>query len=212
MDVKWNEAGLAPVVVVDRLTGEVRMLAWANEEALETTLSTGKGTFFSRSRNALWRKGDSSGNTLEVTRVLVDCDSDAIVYEVDPHGPTCHTNAPSCFFHVAKGEAGRGPFLVALDELLEERKRSTSDKSYVKSLYDGGAPKMGAKIREEADELARAVADESDDHVLHEAADLLFHAMVALRSRGLSMRDVIATLSARFGTGGHEEKKRRSPV
>jgi phosphoribosyl-ATP pyrophosphohydrolase/phosphoribosyl-AMP cyclohydrolase len=208
---------LLPVVVQDHVTGEVRMLAWATEEAVRATLATGRATFFSRSRGELWVKGQTSGHTLEVVSVLVDCDADALVYLVVPHGPTCHTGAPSCFFRRltpegALDEAASAPTLLArLDAVLLARRAATAEKSYAKSLYDGGPAKIGEKLREEADELARAVASEADDRVASEAADVLFHVMVALRSRGLGVEAVLRELERRAGTGGHEEKKRRPP-
>jgi phosphoribosyl-ATP pyrophosphohydrolase/phosphoribosyl-AMP cyclohydrolase len=209
-DVKWNEAGLAPVVVVDCLTGEVRMLAWANAEALAKTRATGRATFFSRSRGALWEKGETSGRGLDVVRVRIDCDADALVYEVEPHGPTCHTGAESCFYRDLGGKpAPREPLLVALGDVLEARKAESAHKSYTKSLYEGGVARVSAKIREEADELARALEGETHDRVAAESADLLFHVMVGLHARGLSLRDALAVLSVRFGTGGHEEKESR---
>jgi len=210
MELSFSKDGLLPVVAVDRLTGEVRMHALANREAHENTLKNGRATFFSRSRNELWEKGKTSGNTMRVSRVLVDCDGDALLYEVDPRGPSCHTGAESCFFRDADGApAERSPALLALDCVLQARKKSTAKESYAKSLYDGGPTKIGAKLREEADELARALASEPDDCVKNEAADVLFHVMVALRSRGMSMRDALSVLAARAGHGGHEEKKNR---
>ena len=187
------------------------MLAWANAEALEQTLRTGRATFFSRSRQALWEKGEQSGNAMTITRVLVDCDEDTLLYEVDPAGPSCHTGRPSCFFRaVSSGdEAERGPILVRLDDVLEQRKSATATKSYTRSLYEGGATKIGAKVMEEAGELARALESESDARVLEEGADVLFHVMVGLRARGLSVRGMLEILANRFGTGGHEEKSKR---
>jgi phosphoribosyl-ATP pyrophosphohydrolase/phosphoribosyl-AMP cyclohydrolase len=210
VDLRWNEQGLLPVIAVDRLTGEVRMLAWASSEALEATLRTSRATFFSRSRNAVWEKGETSGNVLRVHRVLVDCDEDTLLYEVDPAGPSCHTGKESCFFRSIDGkEDARGPILVRLDDVLESRKSSTGQKSYTRSLYDRGVEGIGQKVTEEAGELVRALQSESDDRVAEEAADVLFHVMVGLRARGLSIRWVLEVLAKRFGTGGHEEKHKR---
>ena len=208
---------LLPVVVQDHVTGEVRMLAWASAEAVRATLDTGRATFFSRSRGKLWVKGETSGHTLDVVSVLVDCDADALVYLVVPHGPTCHTGAPTCFFRrlTEAGElaepAPASTLLARLDAVLLARRAATAEKSYAKSLYDAGPAKIGEKLREEADELARAVAAESDDRVVSEAADVLFHVMVALRSRDLGVDAMLRELERRAGTGGHEEKKRRPP-
>ncbi len=192
------------------------MVAYANEEAVRRTLATGRATFFSRSRAELWEKGKTSGNALLVSDVLVDCDSDCLVYLVTPQGPSCHTGKPSCFFR-RLDEAGRTTdeavtlptLLQRLESTLEARKSSTAQKSYAKSLFDGGPDKIGAKLREEADELARAVANESDERVTNEAADLIFHTLVALRARGIDIASVLAELDRRAGRSGHEEKASR---
>lgn len=210
-----GDVELLPVVAQDHVTGEIRMLAWATVEAVRATLTTGRATFYSRSRRELWEKGKTSENTLEVVSVLVDCDADALVYLVRPRGPTCHTGAPSCFFRRLSDDGPTdedvpGPSLLArLDAVLLARREATAEKSYVKSLYEGGPLKIGEKLREEADELARAVASESPERVVGEAADVLFHVMVALRSRDLGIDDVLRALESRAGTGGHVEKKRR---
>jgi phosphoribosyl-ATP pyrophosphohydrolase/phosphoribosyl-AMP cyclohydrolase len=212
--------GLLPVIAQDRLTGEIRMLAHANREALARTLETGRATFFSRSRNELWEKGATSGNGLAVHAVVADCDADAILYLVDPAGPTCHTGAPSCFFRKVTSAdeasdepaANAGAFLEVLEREIASRKASTGDKSYTRHLLDGGAPRIGAKIREEAEELAQAIAHEGDDRVASEAADLLYHVMVGLAARGLGLGAVIAELARRAGTSGHAEKAARSPT
>jgi phosphoribosyl-AMP cyclohydrolase / phosphoribosyl-ATP pyrophosphohydrolase len=212
-----GDVEVLPVVAQDHVTGEIRMLAWATPEAVRATLESGHATFYSRSRAELWEKGKTSGNTLDVVSVVVDCDADALVYLVAPRGPTCHTGAPSCFFRrlTESGEleepATATTLLARLDAVLLARKAATAEKSYAKSLYDGGPAKIGEKLREEADELARAVASEADGRVVSEAADVLFHVMVALRSRDLGIDAVLQELERRAGTGGHEEKNRRKP-
>jgi phosphoribosyl-AMP cyclohydrolase / phosphoribosyl-ATP pyrophosphohydrolase len=216
MDLAFGESGLLPAVVQDRLTGQVRMVGYMSRESLAATLRTGRATFFSRSRNELWEKGQSSGNTLRVVSLHADCDADTILVLVDPTGPTCHTGTPSCFFRRI-GEGGAltdeardaTTLLEELEREIDARKQSVGSKSYTRHLLDGGAERIGAKIREEADELARAIASESDERVASEAADVLYHAMVGLASRGVSFRDVVAKLAARAGTSGHEEKARR---
>jgi len=213
--LRFDEHGLVPVVVQDRLTGEIRMVAFANEDAVRLTRETGRATFWSRSRSEIWEKGKTSGNHLDVDAVLTDCDEDCLVYQVTPHGPTCHTGAESCFFRRADedgrddGDPPAPTTLMRLDRVLEERKSSTAGKSYTKSLYEGGAPRIGEKLREEADELARALASETDDRVSSEAADVLFHVMVALRARGISFTSVLRELDRRAGTSGHDEKRAR---
>jgi phosphoribosyl-ATP pyrophosphohydrolase/phosphoribosyl-AMP cyclohydrolase len=209
--VTFDEHHLVPVVVQDHLTGEIRMLAFANEEAVRKTLETGRATFWSRSRGELWEKGRTSGNDVHVARVLVDCDGDALVYSGEPHGPTCHTGATSCFFRTADGEPAAQPqtLLGTLEAVLESRKKSTGEASYTKSLYDAGPAAIGAKVREEAGEFAAAVEGETDDRTVSEAADLLYHLLVALRWRAIPLRSVLAELARRLGTGGHEEKASR---
>jgi phosphoribosyl-ATP pyrophosphohydrolase/phosphoribosyl-AMP cyclohydrolase len=218
----FDEHGLLPVVAQDHLTGEVRMVAFASEQAVRLTLETGRATFWSRSRGELWEKGRTSGNTLAVKAVLVDCDADCLVYLVAPNGPTCHTGRASCFFRratldgsspprivVSDAEVPAPTLLLQLEAVLESRKASNAKASYVKSLYEGGPPKIGEKLVEEAGELAHAVASEGDDRVVSEAADVLFHVMVALRSRGVSVQAVLQELDRRTGTSGHDEKRAR---
>lgn len=212
-ELEWDAAGLISVVVQDRHTGEIRMLAHANEQALRKTLDSGEAWFFSRSRRALWKKGETSGHVIAVAEVWADCDGDAVVYLSDPSGPSCHTGERSCFFRRldAEGEGRAAPALARLWDALEARRRATGDESYTRSLLDAGAPKINAKIREEADELARAVEGEPDDRVVAEAADVVYHVLVGLLSRGVSLRDVEAELARRFGTSGHAEKAARKP-
>lgn len=215
--LEWNAAGLVTVVVQDRHTGEVRMLAHANREAVAKTLETGEGHFWSRSRESLWRKGESSGNTLAVHEVWADCDADALVYLVDATGPSCHTGRRACFYRrlddegVAHEPAGldASPTLVRLADTLMARQGEGAKKSYTRSLLDKGAPKIGDKLREEAGELADAIADETDERVVSEAADVLYHLMVGLLHRGVDLRDVEVELARRFGVSGHDERASR---
>lgn len=210
--LKLDGDGLVTVVAQDRASGEIRMVAHANEEALRRTAETGLAHFYSRSRGRLWKKGEESGNTLAVSAIWLDCDADAVIYQVAPSGPTCHTGAPSCFFVRAhgRGEAARAlPVLPELEAVLEARRGAEAGRSYTRSLLEGGAERIGAKIREEAGELADAIAGETDERVVSEAADLLYHAMVGLLARGLSLRDVEHALATRFGVSGHDEKASR---
>jgi phosphoribosyl-ATP pyrophosphohydrolase/phosphoribosyl-AMP cyclohydrolase len=221
LPLTFDAHGLVPVIVQDHLTGEVRMFAFATPEAIQRTRETGRATFWSRSRNELWEKGRTSGNEIRVLRVLVDCDADCVIYSSEPHGNSCHTGAPSCFFQTLEGEAGSETLgqeaapqilLVALESVLEARKSSSGKASYTKSLYDAGAPKIGAKLREEAGEAAQAIESETDERVVSEAADVLYHLMVGLRWRGIPLRRVLVQLASRMGTGGHEEKASRRPA
>lgn len=216
LPLQFGDHGLIPVVVQDHLTGEVRMVAYATAEAIERTVQTGRATFWSRSRGELWEKGRTSGNAIDVRRVLVDCDADCVVYSGEPHGASCHTGAESCFFQVLEnGALSQGidqpqTLLATLEAVLESRKKAAGDKSYTKSLYDAGPAAIGAKVREEADELGRALESEGDDRVVSEAADLLYHLLVAIRWRAIPLRRVLAELGRRLGTSGHAEKAARS--
>ncbi|UQA62495.1 bifunctional phosphoribosyl-AMP cyclohydrolase/phosphoribosyl-ATP diphosphatase HisIE [Polyangium aurulentum] len=216
MQLAWGDGGLIPAIVQDRLTGQVRMMAYVSRESLARTIETGRATFFSRSRQELWEKGATSGNTLRVTAIVADCDADALLMLVDPVGPTCHTGQVSCFFRNVREDgtaeesgAPAAAFLETLEREIEARKNAPAQKSYTRSLLDAGAPKIGAKIREEADELARAIEGESSERVASEAADVIYHLLVGLASRGVGLREVVSALAARAGTSGHEEKARR---
>jgi len=226
-ELKWDDAGLITAVAQDRLTGQVRMVAWMNREALQATLESGFATFYSRSRRSLWRKGETSGHVLRVFEVAVDCDGDTLLLLVDPEGPSCHTGRDTCFFRrlepsdAAAGAAPRpapevsaapelaDPFLLSLEAELEKRALSTAERSYTRSLLDAGIPKISAKIAEEAAELNAALAGETDERVASEAADVLYHVMVGLRARGIAWRRVIEVLAKRAGQSGHAEKASR---
>jgi phosphoribosyl-ATP pyrophosphohydrolase/phosphoribosyl-AMP cyclohydrolase len=216
----YDERGLVPCVVQDATLDTVLMLAWMNAEALRLTRETGVVHFWSRSRQALWRKGETSGNTLGVVELRIDCDLDAVLVRARPAGPTCHTGATSCFFHRDGGEPGApddviddGPapaILHRLGKLIEARRDSTAEKSYTKSLLDAGMPKILAKIAEEHGELAAELPDGDDAKVIHETADLVFHVMVGLAARRIPIDAIFAELARRFGTSGHLEKARRT--
>lgn len=215
--LKKDAAGLVTVVVQDRLTGLVRMVAYADEPAVQATLDTGEGHFYSRSRGKPWRKGESSGNTLKVSEVWADCDADCLIYLVEAAGPSCHTGRESCFFRVVgtDGEFVEDPQQHAahtfprLWTALLARRNATGDKSYTRHLLDKGAPKIGEKLREEAGELADAIADESDERVASEASDVIYHLLVGLLHRGVAWADVSRELARRFGMSGHDEKASR---
>jgi phosphoribosyl-ATP pyrophosphohydrolase/phosphoribosyl-AMP cyclohydrolase len=218
-DWKWDDRGLIPAVVQDTRDGAVLMVAWMNREALDATRESGFAHFYSRSRQALWKKGETSGNTLAVTEIRIDCDLDTILVKAEPAGPACHTGKRTCFYRTADGTEDGGAagaetaILSALEQVLIARRDSSdAGKSYTKSLLDGGAPKILAKIAEEQGELADELPDGPADKVVHETADLLFHVMVGLVWRGIPMADVWAELERRFGTSGHVEKASRKPT
>ncbi|MET0343370.1 MAG: bifunctional phosphoribosyl-AMP cyclohydrolase/phosphoribosyl-ATP diphosphatase HisIE [Polyangiales bacterium] len=214
---KRDAQGLVTVVVQDRHTGLVRMVAHADDAALEATLASGFGHFFSRSRQRMWKKGEESGHFLHVHEVWTDCDADCVVYLVDPEGPSCHTGRETCFFRrVAPDgtladapEAVAAPTFPRLWAELEARRAQPADQSYTRSLLDKGASKVAAKIREEGDELARAVEGETDARVVSESGDVVYHMLVGLLLRKLSLRDVQVEIARRFGISGHAEKAAR---
>jgi phosphoribosyl-AMP cyclohydrolase / phosphoribosyl-ATP pyrophosphohydrolase len=215
MRLKWDDRGLVPAVVVDATTGATLMLAWMNEQALSETLLNGEATFWSRSRNQLWKKGETSGNTLRVRDIRVDCDEDALLLTVDPAGPACHTGKASCFYRTVDGGEDDGPrgasaaIVDRVARVIEQRKQATAEKSYTRSLLDAGMPKILAKIAEEHAELAAELPAGEDKAVVHETADLLFHVLVGLAARGVPTGAVWDELARRFGTSGHDEKAAR---
>lgn len=218
-DLKWDRDGLVTVVVQDVWTGELRMLAHANREALNATFETGYAHFFSRSRQRLWCKGESSGHRLKVQNVWVDCDGDALIYLADAEGPSCHTLRETCFFTRLCGpneskedpRAHAASALPALWHELVARREAAAEKSYTRSLLDAGPGKICAKIEEEAEELSRAIRGEDDTRVVSEAADVMYHMLVGLLARGLSLRDVEKELVRRSGVSGLAEKAARAP-
>jgi phosphoribosyl-ATP pyrophosphohydrolase/phosphoribosyl-AMP cyclohydrolase len=209
----YDERGLVPCIVQDATTGTVLMLAWMNAESLRLTRETRTVHFWSRSRQALWMKGETSGNTLAVVELRLDCDRDTVLVRAHPAGPTCHTGTTSCFVHPDDGPDDDGPALPILHRLanvIEARRAATADKSYTKSLLEAGMPKILAKIAEEHGELAAELPAGDDAKVIHETADLVFHLMVGLAARRIPIEDVLAELARRFGTSGHVEKARRT--
>ena len=195
--IAYDDRGLVPCVVQDASSGEVLTLAYMNAEALEQTRATGEMHFFSRSRNQLWHKGETSGNVLRLRGLRLDCDGDAIVALVDPAGPACHTGERTCFF---RGDLDPVPAeaLATLEHTVASRRESTDGSSYTRELL-ADPPLIGAKVREEAEEVARAAAEESDERVGAEAADVLYHLTVLLASRNLTLADAFTELNARRG-------------
>lgn len=189
------DGGLLPVVVQDAGDGAVLMLAWANEVALAETERTGEAHFWSRSRNELWRKGATSGNVMDVVELAADCDDDAILYRVRPRGPACHTGARSCF---AIGRDEPPAFTIRdLARLVEGRRSADPAGSYTARLLAAGSRRVGEKVVEEAGELLAAALAGSDDEVRGEAADLLYHVLVLLASRGIGLEQIEETLGKR---------------
>src|SRR5690242_18293588 len=186
--------GLLPAVVQHWLTGEVLMLGYMNAEALAATEASGKVTFWSRSKQRLWMKGESSGHVLALKSIRVDCDADTLLVQAEPHGPTCHLGTSSCF-----GEDARPPlgFLAELDALVAQRHAERPQGSYTTRLFEAGTRRIAQKVGEEGVESALAAVAQGDEELLGEAADLLFHLSVLLRARGLSLTNVAALLAKR---------------
>jgi phosphoribosyl-ATP pyrophosphohydrolase/phosphoribosyl-AMP cyclohydrolase len=194
MEVAFDERGLAPCVIQDWASGEVLTLAYMNAEALAKTRETGELHLWSRSRNELWHKGATSGNTQTVKALRLDCDGDAILALVEPAGPACHTGERTCF-HNGDLETMPHEVLPGLERKIAARAADMPEGSYTAALLrDGGA---GEKVQEEAEEVARAAREESDERVAEEAADVLYHLAVLLRSRGLTLADAEEVLVAR---------------
>jgi phosphoribosyl-AMP cyclohydrolase / phosphoribosyl-ATP pyrophosphohydrolase len=193
--IHFDEKGLVPCVVQDARTGEVLTLAYMNREAIERTRASGETWFWSRSREELWHKGETSGNVQRVRELRWDCDADAILALVEPAGPACHTGERTCF-HNGELEPVPGEALAALERTIEQRREERPEGSYTAELLaDPG--RLGEKVREEAGEVARAAAEEGDERVAAEAADVLYHLGVLLASRGLGFADAFAELNGR---------------
>ena len=191
----FGENGLLPCVVQDWRTGEVLTVAYMNEEALSRTRETGETWFWSRSRQELWHKGETSGNVQRVRELRWDCDADTLLALVEPAGPACHTGERTCFFQ-NRDAAAPHEALPALERVIDDRRANPSEGSWTAKLL-ADPPLIGEKVQEEAEEVARAAREESDERVAEEAADVLYHLTVLLASRDLSLSDAYEVLNAR---------------
>ncbi|HKT82348.1 MAG TPA: bifunctional phosphoribosyl-AMP cyclohydrolase/phosphoribosyl-ATP diphosphatase HisIE [Solirubrobacterales bacterium] len=212
-ELAFDERGLIPVIAQDHVTGEVLTLAYANEESLRLTMESGELHFYSRSREEIWRKGETSGNVLKLRQLRYDCDGDALVALVEPTGPACHTNERSCFYRELGGSAATEPdapavpgepapvaheALAVLERTLRARAAERPEGSYTVQLLDD--PKLiGEKVEEEAEEVVRAAREETDERVAEEAADLLYHLAVLLASREVPQSAAMEVLNGRRG-------------
>jgi phosphoribosyl-AMP cyclohydrolase / phosphoribosyl-ATP pyrophosphohydrolase len=186
MNVDFNKSnGLVPVIVQDYTTLQVLMLGYMNEEAFTKTEAEGKVTFFSRSKNRLWTKGETSGNFLQVKEIKIDCDNDTILIKASPTGVVCHTGANNCF-----GEETAKGFLYKLEETIHQRINKNDEKSYTNKLYKAGINKVAQKVGEEAVELVIEAKDNNDDLFKNEAADLLYHLLILLKAKNVNLTDV----------------------
>jgi len=205
-ELKWDGQGLIPTVAQETETGEVLMVAWMDREALAKTLETGLAHYWSRERRALWRKGETSGHTQHVDGVFADCDRDTLLVQVHQAGVACHTGARTCFFTRLAGSAspspaGAGPALLeVVERVLQSRKVERPAGSYTAALFERGEAQICRKIGEEATEVVTAaLGGEGDGRVVSEVADLWFHSMVLLASRGIPLRRVFEELARRHG-------------
>ncbi len=194
----FDDAGLLPVVVQDRASGDVLMVAWANAEALERTAETGLAHFWSRSRKTLWRKGETSGNGLRIVEARADCDRDTLLLVVDPEGPACHTGTRTCFGETSPTAAG---MLEELARVVAERADAPPEESYTARLLSKGPDQVLKKIGEEATEVVLAGRAQSDERLAEETADLLYHLLVALRLREVPLARVMDELRRRRSRG-----------
>lgn len=202
--IQFDERGLVPVVAQEATTGDVLMLAYANREALERTLRSGRAHYWSRSRNELWAKGDTSGNVQAVAEVRLDCDGDAVLYRVRQTGPACHTGQPVCFYRLVDGDEVTdrptgGHILSRVDEVIADRQLNPREGAYTNYLFDKGVDKILKKVGEESTEVVIAAKNDSPDELTSETADLLFHLLVLLRDRNLPLSSIWDELEARFG-------------
>ena len=193
IDFKKHPEGIVPAIVQDDVTLKVLMMGYMNEEALQTTLRTGFVTFFSRSRQRLWTKGEESGNLLDLKSMSVDCDGDTILVKAHPRGPVCHTGADTCWNEVNHS----ADFLTYLEEIIDLRKRSDDENSYVRKLFGKGQEKIAQKVGEEAVELVIESMRHEPELFVNEAADLLFHYLILLNSKGYKLQDIRDVLKQR---------------
>lgn len=195
MNINFSKSsdGLVPAIIQDNITSKVLMLGYMNQEAIDKTISTGLVTFFSRSKNRLWTKGEESGNFLHYISVLVDCDQDSLLIKANPVGPVCHTGADTCWNELNTSEN----FLIDLEKIIESRKLGTDEKSYVKSLFNKGINSIAQKVGEEAVELVIEAKDNDDDKFINEAADLIFHFLILLNIKNFTLQQVIDVLQKR---------------
>ena len=206
-DINFDKStdGLVPAVIQDAETGKVLMLGYMNREAYDKTVTENVVTFFSRSKQRLWTKGETSNNFLHVQEILVDCDGDTLLIKAHPAGPVCHTGADTCFDEInqksvpfaAQATVGKGQFLNYLQQVIHERKMNPVEQSYTASLFKRGVNKIAQKVGEEAVELVIEAKDNNDHLFKGEAADLLFHFLVLLEQKNIDLDDVIAVLASR---------------
>lgn len=195
MEIKYNSHGLIPAIIQDAQTKTVLMLGYMNEESIQKTKDTKRVTFFSRSKQRLWTKGEESGNFLNLVSIKNDCDHDTLLIQVIPEGPTCHKGTDTCWEEDNTDSFG---FLTELEDIISQRKENaSSDTSYVASLFEKGINKIAQKVGEEAVETVIEAKDTNDDLFLNESADLLFHYLILLQAKGYKLNDIVNVLKSR---------------
>ncbi len=195
MEIKFDKnTGLIPAIIQDNTTKNVLMLGYMNQESFDKTLETKKVTFFSRSKQRLWTKGEESGNFLHVVHVQNDCDNDTLLIRVNPQGPTCHKGSDTCWGEENKQKFG---FLSQLEDVIQNRKENPDKKSYVASLFENGINKIAQKVGEEAVEVVIEAMDDNDHLFKDESADLLFHYLILLQAKGFQLNDIVDVLKSR---------------
>ena len=194
MIVNYNKNGLVPAIVQDAQTKTVLMLGYMNKEALEITQKSKRVTFFSRSKNRIWTKGEESGNFLNLKSFKIDCDGDTLLIKASPEGPTCHKGTDTCWEEKNSQDFG---FLSDLEQVISNRKHTPNDASYVSSLFEKGINKIAQKVGEEAVETVIEAKDQNDELFLEESADLLFHYLILLQAKGYCLSDIVNVLKSR---------------
>jgi phosphoribosyl-ATP pyrophosphohydrolase/phosphoribosyl-AMP cyclohydrolase len=199
-NIKFDEKGLIPAIIQDSTSGQVLMMAYMNEESYKKTLETGDTWFYSRSRQELWNKGATSGNTQKVKELSYDCDGDTLLIKVEQKGPACHTGEKSCFFNrVTEGKSmGLGEVLGALDDTLKDRKANPVEGSYTTYLYKEGVDKILKKVGEESAEVIIAAKNPDRSELVYEASDLIYHLLVLLNERGVELDEIKDQLIGRM--------------
>ncbi|MFB5677330.1 bifunctional phosphoribosyl-AMP cyclohydrolase/phosphoribosyl-ATP diphosphatase HisIE [Paenibacillus terreus] len=214
-NVRWDDAGLVPAIVQHAATGQVLTLAYMSQESLRLSLETGQTWFWSRSRQELWHKGATSGNTQQIVRMGLDCDGDSLVVQVNPQGPACHTGEETCFYRdiavgtdqelerAARSDSGRFAVLSELEAVIAERERTRPEGAYTTYLFDKGVDKILKKVGEEASETIIAAKNNDNEELRLEVSDLIYHLLVLLQERKLPLDDIMAELNRR-----HERPRR----
>lgn len=217
-DLKFDEKGLIPAIIQDSNTKEVLMMAYMNKESLKLSIEKGETYFFSRSRNELWHKGETSGNTQKIKSISYDCDCDTLLMQVEPNGPACHTGNISCFYRDIYDINEQTDTVFVLDMLykrIKDRKNNPVEESYTNYLFDKGIDKILKKIGEESTEVILAVKNNSNEEIIYETADLVYHMLVMMVDKGIKLEDIYGEIGKRYNkpeSFKEEHKKKKSGI